>query len=174
MAARTPYEAAANYKDHIQLLVSCVTRSVVRVAGAIFEGAPRPYRLELNNSLPVPLGGGSNLMFKLQQFFRIEGAGGEYRVNLVGYHYALHDDKRREILVYHWHPSGGSLVTTPHLHLEHGARVGYTLILGAHLPTGYVAVADLTRLLIRDLGVAPSRPDWDSLLSENPDPVPAP
>ncbi len=35
----------------------------------------------------------------------------------------------------------------------------------AHLPTGYVSLADIIRLLIRDFGATPRRRDWESVLS---------
>ena len=109
MPSRTAYEAAINHEENVQLLVSCVTRSVVKVAGGYFQGASRPHRLELNNGRPVALGGESRLMLKLQQHFHIDntdGRGGAWAVRLVGYHYAVYDHRHREILVYHWHPQG--------------------------------------------------------------------
>jgi hypothetical protein len=57
------------------------------------------------------------------------------------------------------------LVTTPHLHIEAASGI-HAALLGAHFPTGVVAIPDLARMLIRDLGVAPRRADWQEVLDQ--------
>ncbi len=83
-----------------------------------------------------------------------------------GYAYSLDDADGREILAYHWDPRRSSHVRRPHLHLGAGARLGREDLLGSHLPTGFVAVQDLLLFAIRDLGVRPLRPDWESVLEQ--------
>ena len=46
----------------------------------------------------------------------------------------LEDLEGEEIIAYSWHPYGASPVRYPHLHLEHGARIGRPELIGAHLP----------------------------------------
>ena len=64
-------------------------------------------------------------MLGLQQNYRIvesEQSGTHWRVDVVGYDYVTYDAEQREVLLHHWHPRGNSPVSTPHLHLEQGAR----------------------------------------------------
>src|SRR5688572_24850290 len=55
----------------------------------------------------------------------------------IAYRYVLFDENGSEILAYHWHPTGASPVTTPHLHVS--ARRGDLDLSPAHLPTGVVS-----------------------------------
>ena len=82
----------------------------------------------------------------------------------ASYRYRIMNADRREILSYHWHPEGQSPITFHHLHIGNGAMAGREELQTAHLPTGYVSVGDIIAMLIRDFGVAPRRPDWESLL----------
>ena len=107
-------------------------------------------------------------MFRLQQHYRIEepeGPGSRWRVEVVEYYYSVHDAEEREVLLYHWHPRGNSPVSTPHLHLEQGARVGRPEVRDAHLPTGDVSLNAILRVLIEEMDVRPLRPDWESILA---------
>ena len=160
-------EAVVNYKDGIQRAVSCVTPSVIDVAGG-YHPSPIPHRLTLNRGLPVALGGQSHLMLRLQQHYRVDetgGVGGHWRVTVLEYYYSVHDTEEKEVLLYHYHPRGDSPVKTPHLHLGHGAEVGRTEVRDAHLPTGTVSLNAVLRVLIEEMGVQPRRSDWDSILS---------
>ena len=46
------------------------------------------------------------------------------------------------------------------------ARVGYAALVTAHVPTGRVALQDVLRLAITDLGTRPQRDDWRQILDE--------
>ena len=50
--------------------------------------------------------------------------------------------------------------------------VGREELHNAHLPTGYVSIRDISRLLIGDLGAAPRRGDWEAVLGETVNRVP--
>lgn len=52
-----------------------------------------------------------------------------------------------------------------YLHIGHGAMLGREELHTAHLPTGYVSLPDIIRLLIRDFHATPRRHDWQSILS---------
>ena len=165
---KTYAEAVANYQRGIQRAVSCVTRSVVDVAGGYYP-SPAPHRLTMNSGLPVALGGPSHLMLRLQQFYRVDETGSPgvpWRVAVIEYYYAVLNSEEQEVLLYHWHPRGSSSVTTPHLHLKQGAQVGHPEVRGAHLPTGAVSLNAILRVLIAEMGVSQLRPDWESILSE--------
>lgn len=161
-------EAVVNYKDGIQRAVSCVTASVVDVAGG-YHPSPIPHRLTMNRGLPVALGGQSQLMLRLQQHYRVDetgGAGGHWRVAVLEYYYSVHDAEEREVLLYHFHPRGSSSIMTPHLHLGPGAQVERIEIRDTHLPTGIVSLNAVLRVLIEEMGVRPLRSDWESILTE--------
>lgn len=92
----------------------------------------------------------------------------------VSYEYRLLDREEREILAFHWHPVGLSHVTDPHLHLssrlnpiDMGRNQDPLPLAGIHIPTGFVTLEDLVRLLIAEVGICPRRPDWDAVLREN-------
>ena len=163
---RSAAEAVNNYRRGIQRLVSCVTDSVVDVAGGYHISAV-PHTLAVNGGDPIPLRGSSRLMVSLQQTYRIvesDPPRKTHRVEVAAYNYAIYDSEIREILVYHWHPHGRSAISTPHLHLQQGAQVGRSEVQGAHLPTGSVLLTSFLRLLIVDLGVQARRSEWNAIL----------
>ena len=100
---------------------------------------------------------------------------GRFEVRTTAYGYRVIDSLQREVVAFHWHPSGASPVTLPHMHLS--SRIG-RLDLGAgfapaalgemHLPTGYITLADVVRLLITEFDIAPRRADWAAILRDEP------
>ena len=165
---RNPAEAVSNYRHSVQRVVSCVTTSVVDVAGGYYP-SPVPHRLTMNNGFPVALDGPSRFRLELQQYYRIVETGrpdASWMVDIVGFYYTIYDSGQREVLLYHWHPHGNSPVETPHLHLEQGAEVGRAEVRDAHLPTGDVSLNAILRVLIEEMGVRPRRSDWESILAE--------
>ena len=166
MRGRTSAEAVNSYRQGVQSLISCLTNSVVDVAGG-YHPAPSPHSLLLNNGQTVRLAGALRFGLQLQQSYLIEAPetrGGLWTVRVAAYVYTLSDSDQREILNYHWHPLGNSRIVRPHLHLEQGALVGLSGIRGAHFPTGPVAIDVFLRFLIEELSVEPTRPDWDVIL----------
>ena len=109
--------------------------------------------------------------------FAIDQRGGQrtlQNVRLVSYEYRLLDPNQREIIAFHWHPTGLSNVSDPHLHLssrlnpiEMGRNQEPLDLADMHIPTGFVTLEDVVRLLITEFGVTPHRDDWDDLLREN-------
>ena len=165
---RSAAQAVNGYRHGVQRLISCVTDSVVDVAGG-YHLSPVPHTLSMNGGQPIALGGPSRLMLGLQQNYRIVEIGPSTetrRVEIAAYNYAIYDSERREILIYHWHPHGNSPIVTPHLHLKQGAQVGRPEVREAHLPTGEVSLVAFLRLLVVDLGVQPRRQDWDTILTD--------
>ena len=119
---RSAAEAVNDYRHGIQRLISCVTDSVVDVAGG-YHLSPVPHTLAMNGGQPRTLSGPSRLMLKLQQNYRIVETNPPrqtYRVEIAAYNYAIYDSEIREILIYHWHPHGNSPVVTPPSTLESG------------------------------------------------------
>ena len=164
---RSPAMAVNAYKRSVQRLVACVTDAVVDVAGGYYA-SPDPHRLTLNNGFPVALGGPSEFLFRLQEFYRVEEIGHPrtlWNVDVVEYYNTILNSEEQKVLLYHWHPRGSSSVTTPHLHLKQGAQVGRSEVRDAHLPTGEVSLNVILRVLIEEMGVQPRRPNWNSILS---------
>lgn len=164
---RTPAEAVSQYIDTIQLLVSCVTDAVVGVGGGYYV-SDISHILALNERRPVRIRGVSRLWLSLQQYYRIvesQVPRTQWTVIETGYRYRIMDSDQREILAYHWHPTGRSSFISQHLHIGHGAMAAREELQTAHLPTGYVALADIIRLIIRDFRATPRRHDWESVLS---------
>ena len=178
IAERTPYAAVMEYQRRIQRLLSCISYSVVKVAGGHNYGNPRSsHNLELPNEEPVALAGAHKLMLNVEPHFRVrrtESQGGLHHIEVVGYRYTVYDSEQRGILLYHWHPGSRGYVRTPHLHLGSGARVGFDpLVSKPHLPTGYVTLGEIVRFLIQDLSVQPIRGDWQAVLLGTLEPIPS-
>ena len=76
--------------------------------------------------------------------------------------YSVDHADARELFAYHWHPTGHSHVTRPHLHIS--GRTEPAELGNAHFPTGPVTLADVVRLLIQDFDVRPRRADWSRVL----------
>lgn len=167
-SGRTPAEVVSRYRQAMQRLLSCVTDSVVDVAGGYFP-SDIPHRLALNYDQPVPIGRASKFMLRLRQNYLIVEplmSNDSWYVELAGYNYVLYDEDQREVVIYHWHPHGNSPEVTPHLHLQQGAQVGRAEVRDAHHPTGQISLGRYLRYLIRDYGVEPRRPDWRLILDE--------
>ncbi len=100
----------------------------------------------------------------MRQMYRTHRDEDGWRAILVGYWYALHDE-RHEIFAYHWHPEQTPNVVFPHLHLEAGSGVTRAELTRAHLPTGFVPLAAVLRLILADFGAEPQRDDWQATLA---------
>jgi hypothetical protein len=95
-------------------------------------------------------------------------------VNLVSYEQRILDRDDREILAFHWHPSGLSDITDPHMHLssrlnpiEMGRNQEPLPLADMHIPTGFVTLEDVVRLLISEFGIRPRHTGWDAILRAN-------
>jgi hypothetical protein len=167
LLGETPQQAVGSYVSQIQRALSCITTSVL--------SRRRDYTPERLQALTigtddgrVRLGGESRLSLSFTQHYRIVRASADqgilWSVAVVGYEYAYDDADGREIIAYHWHPEGRSLVGTPHLHLGYGAGVARLELQRTHLPTGMVSIEQVLHLGIEDLGVRTRRADWRSVL----------
>jgi hypothetical protein len=109
--------------------------------------------------------GASSLAIELSQAYLIIASDdGFFHVRVVTYAYGIVDVQGHEILSYQWHPNSVSHVRTPHLHLGSGSLVGREELQRSHLPTGFVELHQVLRLLIEEFQVTPLRADWDDLL----------
>jgi hypothetical protein len=153
------------FGEAAQQAISCVT--VARFLPEGYRSTGERYSGSLGRGLPVPLGGGSELSLKVALRYRIipaAGPDGGWIVWIVGYVYALMDAVGAEFVAYQRDPYGRSPVTWPHMHLGSALGPVPRRFMRAHLPTGPVALQDVIRAAIADLGVVPRRPDWELVL----------
>ena len=166
MAGKSPHEAVENYLRPLRRALSCVTKAGLQITGR--HPGPK-HSLTLGGGPPVPLRGG--LALTVEQRYEVvqaEGERGPWKVSTLAYIYALDDaESGHEVIAYHWHPDGRSSEARPHLHLGAGAGVTRSALGDAHLPTNRVALEDVVRLAITDLGVEPLRVDWRDVLWES-------
>ena len=140
---------------------------MLQVSG--YHIADEPHVVTLGRGRPVRLRGDGRVSLSLIHAYRIiedPGPRGPYRCSTASYYYGLDDEDGREVFVFQWHPAGRSPVTWPHLHLGAGAEVGRLDVANAHLPTGRVALEEVLRLAIDELGVEPLRSNWREVLDE--------
>lgn len=132
---------------------------------------PRPLRpnedhwLSFPEERPVRLTG-ARLYFDMYHGFRIVETASElepYRVTTTRYFYTLLDQNQRELIAYHYHPSGAGWCTYPHIHV--GTATGI-IDRKAHLATGRLSLEAVIRMLIEDpsIPVTSLRPDWAQVL----------
>ncbi len=167
MPGRTPAEAVNDYLEPLSRAISCVTNSVLDVRGGYYQShEPHTMILAGGESVRLPQSRRAISVIGLYELVRYAGTGGPWEARTAGYYYALEDDNGREIIAYHWHPGSaiGSVPDYPHLHLGAGSRVSLGELQKAHVPTGYVSLADFLRLLISDFQITPLRDDWAPIL----------
>lgn len=160
-----PREAIEQRRVGAARALSCVSRTVVRVAGQ--WNRDQPTVLLLGEGDPVALRGSSQLTLAVAQHLRVHPVEDEAEgplVRTVAYLLAVGDASGRELFAYHWHPSGPSRVTGPHLHVHAEIQIGPGWLPKVHLPTGVVELQDVLHTLIEELGVEPLRDDWQAVL----------
>lgn len=173
MAGRSPHEAVQSFKAALSRAVSCITPSVITLGPRPYEPGPGSKLLALNDNRAVALSHPTTkIALRVAVNYRIvedpQQRGG-WAITTARYEYALEDDQEREFLIYQWHPQGSSPVTYPHLHIGQMAGLPPRGLITSHthLPTGRIALEDLLRLAIEQLGVHPRRPDWERVLTES-------
>lgn len=160
MVGDSPYQAIVSVLQTLRQVLSCVTLDVLQVSG---------YAPDVTLSTSFSGGRSARLnrsAFSLNVWHRLDVVAepGHWRVAHGGYQYTLESSAAYEVLAYHWHPAGLSPITEPHFHLGPDSAA-IDLLTSAHLPTGHISLADVVRLLIRDLGVPPRRADWQQVLA---------
>lgn len=125
----------------------------------------------LGDGSSVPLTGDARLALRILFTFAIVPSPqtrDRWTTEIMSYFYTLHDrDDDREIVSYHWHPEGRSPVTTPHLHLGAGARIGRSQLSEAHFPTGHIVLGSFLHLAIAGLYARPLRRDWHAIVNDS-------
>lgn len=171
MAGDSPYRAFDGFRAPLQRAVSCVDREahVWALIGSNGYSPGQEHTLVPNAGDPVRLRGRVELDLVSRISYRVsatEGERGPWKVETLAYAHGLETPDAQEIIAYHWHPERGSRITYPHLHLGAGIAADLGILEKAHIPTGRVALEDLLRFAILELGVEPQRDDWREVLSE--------
>jgi hypothetical protein len=164
LAGRTPRDAHDAFAHAYQRALLCVSRAHFNTDG---HGGPGALHSADIGTKPTPLLSNQPLGLLVLLSYRIVEVNVPSRqwvVRLTDYYYTLTDATGREMFAYHWHPSGRSSVTWPHLHL--GPALGQLSMSATqtHFPTGPVAIEDVIRTAINWFGVRPLRQDWEAAL----------
>jgi hypothetical protein len=189
LAGDSPEEVVDAFLKRIRATLSCITTATAYASYATPEnprsltlyaqGQEEPGRIRL-----LTHNGQGELLFRLVHEFTMDHVPndvvrGPFKVKSSFYQYRILDYEDNEIIVYDWHPSGASSVTTPHLHVSAARSVvlkqrvgsqlaGQKTYLGNfHLPTARVFLEDVVELLIREFIVDPLRSDWEAILQDN-------
>jgi hypothetical protein len=130
------------------------------------------YIVLLNEGRATRLRSSVDLWMSVQQVIAIEQSVGDraWTGQLVSYAYTFGVRDDREVLAFHWHAEGASLVTHPHVHIGSimiaaNASVRPSDFHRAHIPTGTVLFEDIARFAVAELDVEPLRADWESVLA---------
>jgi len=93
---------------------------------------------------------------------------GEWVIRPDEYIYSLRNEADDEFLAYHWHPTIGSRVRHPHLHIRDVALSADSPLRRVHVATGRVVLEDVIQTAIEELGVQPRKrhqQDWRRVLA---------
>lgn len=180
MSSRSEYAAVSRTAETLRQCLSCVTSQPFQLSerskdSSLFTFSFQPRGRVIRLTTPS-----NRLYFSVVYAIRAiqpHPDQNEFVGEVVGYEVTIGLSENTESLAYHWHRAGVSRVRTPHLHVSSPIYVSgsehQSLHLGKmHLPTGFVSIAAIVRLLIQDFRVQPSRTDWDSVLTERgPKPI---
>jgi hypothetical protein len=114
-----------------------------------------------NRPNPAPLRSDLGLSLVMNYTFQLEDRPrGGPKVVTWGYIYKVHGPSPTgeplgpELFSYHYHPRDPASPAFPHLHVRCAPVAGVS-VARAHFPTGFIELADVLRLLVRDFEVRP-------------------
>jgi hypothetical protein len=148
--------------------VSCVTDVVLDNRGGNYE-ADQPHAVTLGGGDPIPLDAERDLALRISLQYRIvpaESPRGPFKATITAYSYIVEEQAGAELLAYQWHPDARGARPWPHLHFRAAGQVGDPAWSKIHFPTGRVALEEVLRLLLDEMGVHPRREDWRERLQE--------
>lgn len=150
----------------------CVSQDVVQVTPGGYHRLGQPHAVLINRGTPTRLGRTPALLLYIALRYTIVREVADQRdwtIKVVEYIYLLRDETDTEFLAYHWHPSDGSRVRHPHLHVRDGALSSASPRRRVHVATGMVTLDDVIQTAIDELDVQPRKrhqQDWRSVLAE--------
>ena len=167
MRERTIREALAYRRETLQLMLTVVSRDIVRATP--LAGRERRFVIGLAGDRTTLLSmDGERIGLRVAEYVTSEPQYLEARnsppLALVGYMYSLHRSRDdAELLAFHHHPHVLDR-SLPHVHP--GPALGtLPVFAGVHIPTGHVALEDVLSMVIDDFGVRPRRADWRVVLA---------
>lgn len=161
--SKAPAEAVEHYRGRVVRLLSCLTSAHTTVSG--YHAGDHPHRLLLARGDAARLHAELRLTLLVTEQYEVRQSTAGWYVEIVGYLYAIrHED--RELVSYHWHPSGKSPISQPHMHVGAAVQIGDRWLGKVHLPTGMVGLEQIIALAVVELGVEPLRDDWERLIAE--------
>jgi hypothetical protein len=155
----------------VQRTLDCVAPVIVQAILTKPVEFEHTVRLRVNNDEPFRLNR-THLSLDISQVVRVITPsielGPDWHIRSIGYEYTLSHVDAGEIVAYHWHPSGISEITTPHVHIGPAATgrdavVRPGTLHKAHFPTGVVTLESVVRLAITEFDTEPRRDDWESI-----------
>lgn len=160
----SPAAAARAIRETLQRLLSCVTTDVLTssVNGPLTE-LYLTTRLSRDNGAPIVLDIEHTCVFVSDS---TRPARERWQARIAGYFYTLDAADGREILAYHYHPTGRSHITVPHLHLGAGLGSLVPEMAKAHLLTGLVTPSAVLLPAIEHFGVSTRRRDWATVVEQ--------
>jgi hypothetical protein len=167
LAGKTTHAATYAFLDPLGLALTCVTRDLLSHTGT--HAQEQPHAATLAHGQPVALKREPRLFLSVMLQYRLvedDGPRGPWKVRTTAYSYTVEDGDGAEIIAYHWHPHARGSDHRPHLHFRSAGKVGEPGWAHIHFPSGRVALEDVLRLLIREMGVEPLREDWEEILDE--------
>lgn len=144
---------------------------VFTVSGG-YHVSNKPHSLTLGDGLPQKLPG-TNIHLSVKQLYRVvqdnDPDRGPWRVSTAEYIYTLMRGGRRgtrpkRLLSYQWHPKPQANYNYPHLHPGPATEIRPEFQ-RAHIPTGRVALEDVIRFALSQLGAQAQRDDWKEVLA---------
>lgn len=150
-------------RDTLQQAISCVSTGV-------FVGGSRGATNELLLTSQLPRSTGcEHITLVIEHRYALlhdhsDDARAAWKAQTVEYFYSMRGADGRELIAYHWHPTGRSPMRLPHMHLGASAGTLRSELQKAHLETGMITPVALLTLLIERFGVRPRRADWETVL----------
>lgn len=166
MAGNNPRQAVQAFFKPLQHVLSCFTDAVITHKGD-YKVNGGPYALTVGtghrtDKFKLP---GSDFHFSVLMNYTIVNATadrGPYKVKSTAYFYSLEEDGGKEILTYQWHPTKTCMF--PHIHLGSSSKLGSKTLNKLHIPTGRIALEQVLRLAVEELGVKPIKTGWSDIL----------
>jgi hypothetical protein len=169
LAGRTPHEAVENFLDPLRRCLARVTNSQLTLTPDGHRATEDNQAATLARGELTTLKGDPPLGLLIGFQYRVvqteDPERGPWKVSIVRYAHSLSTKEGKEILAFHWHPGSGP--DWPHVHVGTIAlKKRGTLTRKSHVPTGRVAVEQVLRLAIEDLGVG-AADDWPQVFEES-------
>jgi hypothetical protein len=167
LPGRNAHEAVSDFIHAHQQALDCVTNGVLTrrfkpdlaVNAATMNEGLVPARLYSDQPL--------SLLFTVHYRHVALGHRRSWAVACAGYNFEVLGRSGSEIVLYHWHPMGRSVVTWPHIHIASGQLQPDSVLSKSHLPSEKLLLPRLVKdVLLGGFLVSPRRKDWPDVLAK--------